>query len=131
MQFFAYFKSRPQELSNDVSFVIFGHQTWDLEGGGSNGPPPTDPWFSSTPAGIRLIKLLNRYDLKMYSWSCHASKKDLINSVQLWPQYYHLWVTLYNEYYLQSCFKMLNVFPWNNFSCSKVVRWSVSDSFKR
>ena len=26
-------KSRVQELSNDVSFVIFGHQTWDLEGG--------------------------------------------------------------------------------------------------
>ena len=26
-------KSRAQELSNDVSFVIFGHQTWDLEEG--------------------------------------------------------------------------------------------------
>ena len=23
-------KNRAQELSNDVSFVIFGHQTWDL-----------------------------------------------------------------------------------------------------
>ena len=34
--FFADSKSRVQELSNDVSFVIFGHQTWDLEGGGSN-----------------------------------------------------------------------------------------------
>ena len=31
---FADSKSRAQELSNDVSFVIFGHQTWDLEGGG-------------------------------------------------------------------------------------------------
>ena len=30
--FFANSKSRAQELSNDVSFVIFGHQTWDLEG---------------------------------------------------------------------------------------------------
>ncbi len=30
-------KIRAQELSNDFqSFVIFGHQTWDLEGGGSN-----------------------------------------------------------------------------------------------
>ena len=29
------------ELSNDVSFVIFGHQTWDLE-------------FLSNPAEIRL-----------------------------------------------------------------------------
>ena len=35
-KFFADSKSRAQELSNDVSFVIFGHQTWDLEGGGSN-----------------------------------------------------------------------------------------------
>ena len=34
--YFADSKSRAQELSNDVSFVIFGHQTWDLEGGGSN-----------------------------------------------------------------------------------------------
>ena len=34
--FFADSKSRGQELSNDVSFVIFGHQTWDFEGGGSN-----------------------------------------------------------------------------------------------
>ena len=30
--FFADSKSRAQELSNDV-FVIFGHQTWNLEGG--------------------------------------------------------------------------------------------------
>ena len=30
--FFADSKSRAQELSNDVSFVIFGHKTWDLEG---------------------------------------------------------------------------------------------------
>ena len=34
--FFADSKSRAQELSNDVSFVRFGHKTWDLEGGGSN-----------------------------------------------------------------------------------------------
>ena len=26
-----------QALSNDVSFVIFGHQTWDLEGDRVNG----------------------------------------------------------------------------------------------
>ena len=32
--FFADYISRVQELSNDVSFVIFGHQTWDLERGG-------------------------------------------------------------------------------------------------
>ena len=34
--FFADSKSRAQELSNYVSFVIFGHQTWVLEGGKSN-----------------------------------------------------------------------------------------------
>ena len=38
--FFADSKSRAQELSNDVLFVIFGHQTWDLEGGGQIDPPP-------------------------------------------------------------------------------------------
>ena len=29
--FFADSKSKVQELSNDVSFVIFGHQTWDFK----------------------------------------------------------------------------------------------------
>jgi len=51
---FADSKSRAQELSNDVSFVIFGHKTWDLEGGQID-PPPSVSWFSSTPAGIGLI----------------------------------------------------------------------------
>ena len=32
VNFFADSKSRAQDLSNDVSFVIFEHQTWDLEG---------------------------------------------------------------------------------------------------
>ena len=32
--FFSDSKSIAQEPSNNVSFVIFGHQTWDLEGGG-------------------------------------------------------------------------------------------------
>ena len=44
-----------QELSNGESFVIFGHQAWDLEGGGSNFPhPPTVSWFLITPAGTGL-----------------------------------------------------------------------------
>ena len=44
--FFADSTSRAQELSNDVSFVIFGHQTWDLEGrGGQIDPPPVYPGF--------------------------------------------------------------------------------------
>ena len=50
---FADSKSRAQELSNDISFVIFGHKTWDLEGGGQIDPPSVS-WFSSTPAGIGL-----------------------------------------------------------------------------
>ena len=37
--FFADSKRRAQELSNDVSFVIFGHKTWDLEGGQIDAPP--------------------------------------------------------------------------------------------
>ena len=53
--FFADSKSRAQELSNDVPFVIFGHQTWDLEGEGLNLTPlPSVSWFSSTSAGIGL-----------------------------------------------------------------------------
>ena len=53
-KFFADSKSRAQDLSKNVSFVIFGHQTWDLEGGGQIDPPPSVSWFSSTPAGIGL-----------------------------------------------------------------------------
>ena len=54
-QFFADSKSRAQELYSDVSFVVFGHHTWDLEGGGGQiDPPPIVSWFSSTPAGIGL-----------------------------------------------------------------------------
>ena len=50
--FFADSKSRAQELSNDVSFVIFGHKTWDLEGGGQiDPPPPADPGFQVPQQG--------------------------------------------------------------------------------
>jgi len=38
--FYADSKSRAQELFNDVSFVIFGHKTWDLEGRVKLTPPP-------------------------------------------------------------------------------------------
>jgi len=56
-KFFADSKSRAQELSNDVSFVIFGHQTWDLKGGGVK---LILILFSSTPAeiGLTVIHLL-------------------------------------------------------------------------
>ena len=52
--FFEDSKSIAQELSNDVSFVIFGHQTWDLS------------WFSSTPAGIGLSVLSEQFSHTMY-----------------------------------------------------------------
>ena len=55
--FFSDSKRKAHELSNDVSFVIFGHQTWDLEGGGFKLTPPGISWFSSTPAGIGLTAL--------------------------------------------------------------------------
>jgi len=58
--FFADSKSRAQELTNDVSFVIFGHQTWDLEGEVKLTPPPSISWFSSTPAEIGLISSVKR-----------------------------------------------------------------------
>ena len=53
--FFADSKSRAQDLSNDVPFVIFGHQTWDLGGGGVKLTPTSVSWFSSTPAETGLI----------------------------------------------------------------------------
>ena len=43
--FFADSKSRAQELSNDVSFVIFGHKIWDLEGEVKLTPPPAYSGF--------------------------------------------------------------------------------------
>jgi len=43
-KFFADSKSRAQELSNNISFVIFGHKTWDLEGSQID-PPPAYPGF--------------------------------------------------------------------------------------
>ena len=51
--FFADSKSRAQELSNDVSFVIFGHQTWDLERGGGQIDPtsPAYPGFQVPQQG--------------------------------------------------------------------------------
>jgi len=49
--FFSDSKSRAQELSNDVYFVIFGHQTWDLEGGGQIDPPPAYPGFQVPQRG--------------------------------------------------------------------------------
>ncbi len=52
--FFADSKRRVQELFNDVSFVIFGHHTWDLEGAWNQMDPPSISWCVSSPAGIGL-----------------------------------------------------------------------------
>ena len=52
--FFADSKSRAQELSNDVSFVIFRHLTWDLEGGGQINPPPQQILVFKDPSRDRV-----------------------------------------------------------------------------
>ena len=54
--FFVESKSRAKEHSNDVSFVIFIYQTWNLDVGGGqiNTSPTRVSWFSSTPTGIEL-----------------------------------------------------------------------------
>ena len=49
--FFANSKSIAQELSNDVSFVIFGHKSWDLEGVGVKLTPPAYPGFQVPQQG--------------------------------------------------------------------------------
>ena len=50
--------SRTSKLSNDVSFVIFVHQTWYLErGGGQIDPPPP-------PSGIMVLKYPRRNRVK-------------------------------------------------------------------
>ena len=54
---FADSKSRAQELSNDESIVIFGHQTWDLEGGGGQIDP--------TPQRILVFKYPSRDRVKV------------------------------------------------------------------
>jgi len=59
--FFADSKSRAQELSNDVSFVIFWHQTWDLGGGGGSNWPP--------PQHILVFKCPSRDGVKV-KWVC-------------------------------------------------------------
>ena len=60
--FFADSKSRAQELSNDVSFVIFKHQTWDSEGGELS---TSVSWFSSTPAGIGLSSTIGKFEKRI------------------------------------------------------------------
>ena len=59
LQIFLQILKVEQELSSDVTFVIFWHQTWDLGGGGGVNLTPSVSWFSSTPKGnqIRIIKM--------------------------------------------------------------------------
>ena len=71
--FFADSKSRTQELSIDVSFVIFGHKTWDFEEAVKLTPPPSISWFSSTPAGIGLKMLIIN--------ACMPTKSTLISNL--------------------------------------------------
>ena len=79
-------KSRAQELSNDVSFVISGHQTWDLEGGGSN--PPSISWVSITPTEIGLIRLFSTNNVITASNSHKIAKMFCYYSTVLWVPLY-------------------------------------------
>ena len=71
--FFADSKSKAQELYNDVSFVIFGHKTWDLEGGGQIDPPPAYPGFKYPPSRDRVKNPM--FSLKNFSqiWCSHLA----------------------------------------------------------
>ena len=75
-------KSRAQELSNDVSFVIFGHQTWDLEGGGGQIDPPQHILVFKYPSRDRvkshktgLLKSKGRH--KIYLIKSKGRRKNL------------------------------------------------------
>ena len=92
--FFADSKSRAQELSNDVSFVIFGHQTWDLEGGDQIDLPPSISWFSSTPAEIGLKQ-------KIHDALCAKRKKNMRISLFQWWMYVLYTQILNNQNFFQ------------------------------
>ena len=62
--FFADSKSRAQELSNDVSFVIFGHKTWDLEG--VSIPPPQHILVFKYPSRDRVKLALIISDVTIF-----------------------------------------------------------------
>ena len=95
---FADSKSRVQELSNDVSFVIFVHQTWDLEGGGQIDPLSIS-WFSGTPAELTSKKF--RFSFHLKHW-VSATNSDFFNSYIFAIQfavdlrYFKLWITSNN-----------------------------------
>ena len=99
--FFADSRSRAQKLSNDVSFVIFGHQIWDLE----LTPPQRILvfkylsrdrvkeqwlWTGVTKTGYTVIPsqfqndqtnfsaVLSVFDVYLYSTSCACSSLILV-----------------------------------------------------
>ena len=80
---FLFSKSRAQELSNDVSFVIFGHQTLDLGGGGQIDPSSIS-WFSSTPAEIGLTQVVQSQNIS--DWSGESEINLYLIKVCLCPR---------------------------------------------
>jgi len=57
--YFRIVESRALELSNDVSFFIFGHQTWDLEGGQIDPPPYSgvlEGTFNKETQQLKIVK---------------------------------------------------------------------------
>ena len=70
-------KSIAQELSNDVSFVIFRHKTWDLEGG-SNWPPHHILGFKYPSRDRVKISKQNQYWCSYVMIGDHTNKKTEI-----------------------------------------------------
>ena len=74
--FFANSKSRAQELSNDVSFVIFRHQTWDLE--------------------VLVFKYLSTNRVNwIISFQCYTGNFNRIKKSKLTSKFHLLWLTQY------------------------------------
>ena len=72
--FLADSKSRAPELSNDLSFVIFGCETWNLEVGSNWPPTPQHILVLSTPAEKGLNKKNLSKAFKQHL--CYESKPE-------------------------------------------------------
>ena len=95
---FADSKRRAQLLSNGYHFFIFGHQTWDLEGEGSNWPPPAYLSFQIGLTEVLItvyfpknhlydlnnIKTSRQHNFKLPSKTCTIHNDTLHNLFWTW-----------------------------------------------
>ena len=58
---------------------MFGHQPWDLEGGGQIDPPS---WFSSTPVGIWLTDIFPKRKTEIFLSKLTSGFQDYKLQVQ-------------------------------------------------